>query len=128
MDRHDVARAELRAYQEARPRDFFTADSFLQEVLAYHLGKTRLSSEAPGLSEFGVETAGPIDALATETNRDENLPRIRRWEGLGPRRDEVAFHPSYLELGRLVYRTRAIARYARPGEETAQLAYVYLLA
>ncbi len=128
MERHDAARAALQSFLAARPTNFFDADGFLKEALAYHLGASRYGLEAPGLARFGEEAAGPLDALARETNRDENLPRIRRWDGIGPWRDDVVFHPSYDEIGRRVYRTGIISRYAKPGDELVQLAYGYLFA
>jgi acyl-CoA dehydrogenase len=128
MERHDVARDDLRAFLAARPSNFFEADDFLKEALAHHLGAARFAREAPALARFGEEAAGPIDALARESNRDENLPRLRRWDGIGPKRDEVIFHPAYDEIGQRVYRTGVIARYATPGEELVQLAYCFLLA
>jgi alkylation response protein AidB-like acyl-CoA dehydrogenase len=128
MERHDQARADLRAYREARPDNAFEADLFLAGILRHHLGVERFDAEAAGLVRFGAEVAGPLDALARETNRDENLPRIRRWDGIGPRRDDVVFHPAYDEIGRSVYRTGVISRYAQPGHEVAQLAYAYMLA
>lgn len=123
-----AARESLFAWQNAKRQNFFDHDHDLQAILHHHLGQETFSREAPGLSAFGAESATVLDDLIRENNRDENLPVLRRFDGIGRRIEEVSFHPSYLEIGRRAYRTGAIARYARPGEERVQLAYSYLLA
>jgi alkylation response protein AidB-like acyl-CoA dehydrogenase len=128
MRAHDDARAALAAWRAAKAANFFETDTFLQMVLRRHLGDATFERERAALSAFGEECATVIDALAIETNRDENLPVLRQWDGLGRRTEEVVFHPAYHELGQRVYRTGLIARYADPGNETLQLAYCYLLA
>ena len=126
MKIHDDARAELAAWRAARPENFYDSDIFLQQVLRSHLGETVLAQEAAGLSAFGAECAGLLDALVCETNRDENLPVLRRWDGIGRRTEAVVFHPAYDVIGERVYRTGVMSRYATPGQETLQLAYAYL--
>ncbi len=127
MQPHDDARAALAAWRAQVDDNFFEGDSFFQAVLRAHLGEAGLEAERAGLSRFGAECAGPIDQAARETNRDENLPRVRRWDDHGRRTEEIVFHPDYFALGDLVYRTGIIARYERPGQELVQLAYAYLL-
>ena len=52
-----------------------------------------------------AESAGPaLDALVVESNRDENLPVVRRHDPLGRRVEEVVFHPAYHEAGRVFWR------------------------
>ncbi len=127
MSTFDRARAAFDAWDQARGDNFFEADDFFRAALADFLGETRFDAERAGLSAFGVEAAGPIDRLARETNRDEHLPRLRRWDDHGRRTEEVVFHPGYEEIGERVYRTGIIGRYATPGDELVQLAYAYLL-
>ncbi|MEZ4475218.1 MAG: acyl-CoA dehydrogenase family protein [bacterium] len=126
MKTHDDARADLAAWRAARPTSFYDADPFFQRVLRHHLGPARLAEEAPGLSAFGAECAGLLDALVCETNRDENLPVLRRFDGIGRRTEEVVFHPAYDVIGERVYRTGVMSRYAQRGQETIQLAYAWL--
>lgn len=123
-----LAREALAAWQQSKRQNFFDHDHDLQAILHHHLGQETFSREAPGLSAFGAESATVLDDLIRENNRDEHLPQLRRWDGIGRRIEEVSFHPSYFEIGRRAYRTGAMARYARPGEERVQLAYSYLLA
>ncbi len=126
MKTHDDARAAFHAWEAAKPTDLFSADAFFQAVLRHHLGAAGLAAEAPALAAFGQACAGPLDALARETNRDEHLPALRRWDAHGRRTEAVVFHPGYDVLGEAVYATGVMARYATPGHETAQLAVAYL--
>jgi acyl-CoA dehydrogenase len=123
-----TARQALADWQQVKRQNFYTTDTDLQAILLHHLGPEVLAREAPGLTAFGAESATVLDDLIRENNRDEHLPQLRRWDGIGRRIDEVIFHPSYFEIGQRAYRTGALARYARPGEERIQLAYSYLLA
>lgn len=78
------------------------------------------------VQEFGTQSATTIDALVRENNRDENLPVLRRYDGLGHRTESVVFHPSYHELGRALYRTGVMSRYAQVGQQFTTLALMYL--
>jgi hypothetical protein len=111
-----AARQALAEWQEAKRQNFYSTDTDLQAILLHHLGPEVLAQEAPGLVAFGAESATVLDDLIRENNRDEHLPQLRRWDGIGRRIDEVIFHPSYFEIGQRAYRTGALARYARPGE------------
>ncbi len=124
----DAARQALAEWQQSKRKNFFSTDTDLQAILSHHLGADGLATESPGLAAFGEESATILDDLIRENNRDENLPTLRRFDSIGRRIDEVIFHPSYFEIGRLAYRTGAMSRYARPGNERVQLAYAYLLA
>jgi alkylation response protein AidB-like acyl-CoA dehydrogenase len=126
MQIHDDARAAFRAWEAAKPRNFFTADPFLQQILAHHLSADVWADNRAALEAFGAECATVIDQLARETNRDEHLPRLRRWDHLGHRTEQVVFHPDYAQLGDRVYRTGAVSRYEQTGQETLQLAFTYL--
>ena len=64
-----------------------------------------------------------LDDLIRENNRDENLPALRRFDGIGRRIEEVSFHPSYLKSDAAPTELAPSHAYARPGEERVQLAY-----
>lgn len=123
----DSTRRALRAWELDKAANHFTSDVDLQRVLRHHLGERAYAAEASALAAFGAESATEIDALVRENNRDENLPALRRWDGLGHRTEQVVFHPSYAEIGRRIYRTGVIGRYAEPGHDRIQMAYAYLV-
>jgi alkylation response protein AidB-like acyl-CoA dehydrogenase len=123
---HAAAREAMAAWQAEGRRNYYERDPHFQRVLKHHLGPARFDIAAPALRAFGGLCATTLDALARETNRTENLPVLRRFDGIGRRTEEVVFHPGYAELGAAVYATGVIAKYARIGNETEQLAYVWL--
>lgn len=102
----------------------YDADPHLASLLRHH----RREGATDGLRAFGALVSTTIDDLARDSNRDENLPRLRRWDGQGRRLEAIEFHPSYHAIGRLVYRTGAMGLYREPGRELETLAYLYLLA
>ncbi|MSP70843.1 MAG: acyl-CoA dehydrogenase [Myxococcales bacterium] len=127
MSKYAETRAALSRWQVVKSLNYFEQDAFLQRLLLHHLGPAGFEAERAGLSDFGGVCATTLDELIRENNRDEHLPVLRRYDAIGRRTEEVIFHPSYLESGRLIYKTGVIARYADPGFDRAQLAYVYLL-
>ena len=99
-------------------------DDHADSLLALY-GRTH---ERPTVHAFGAESSTTVDALVRENNRDENLPVLNRFDGLGHRTEGIDFHPSYHELGRVLYRTGIMSRYAEPGQQFATLALMYLYA
>lgn len=118
-----TAREHFSAWRERTASSAWTADPHLQS-LVHAYGR---QGEIEALSAFGEQVSRELDPLVSETNRDENLPRLRRYDGLGNRTEEVVFHPAYHQLGRAVYGTGVMSRYAEPGRQLGTLALVYLL-
>jgi alkylation response protein AidB-like acyl-CoA dehydrogenase len=117
------ARAAFAAWRSART-SWWEDDPHLASLLHVHGADAAVSE----IRAFAAACAGPIDRWAIETNRDEHLPQLRRWDGFGNRVEDVSFHPDYHQIGRAVYRTGVMSRYAEPGRELETLALVYLLA
>lgn len=101
----------------------YVADTHLQSLIRHH-GR---GSAAEALKDFGA-TVSAIDPLVRENNRDEHLPRLRRWDGQGHRVESVDFHPSYREIGKAAYGSGMMSLYREPGRELETLALVYLFA
>jgi acyl-CoA dehydrogenase len=118
------ARQSFAAWMDTVRANAFDADPHLQSLIRHH-GHAEAAGE---LRAFGGIVSDRLDLLARETNRDENLPRLRKYDGIGRRVEEVDFHPSYHEIGRLAYGTGAMSRYGTPGQEVVTLALLYLLA
>jgi len=119
----DQARDHFDAWRARVARNAFEADPHLKSLLALY-GHEDL---AEGLSRFGGASA-TLDALVRENNRDENLPRLRRYDGQGNRLEAIDFHPTYHEIGRIVYGTGLMGMYREPGNEVGVLSYMYLVA
>ncbi|NCG21449.1 MAG: acyl-CoA dehydrogenase [Rhodobacterales bacterium] len=124
MDAPERARKAFSAWRDAVCDDWYADDPHLHSLVAHH-GNT---GHARALALFGPISAQIIDPLVRENNRDEHLPRLRRFDGLGNRTESVDFHPSYHEIGRLSYGTGVMSRYADPGREFETLSLLYLLA
>lgn len=121
-------RSELAAWKQDRPASFYLDDVNLQSALKFWAGPERTAGFAPRLAHVGADAAGDLDRWAIETNRDEHLPRLARYDGIGERTEEVVFHPLYHEMGRRIYRSGIMSMYADPGNDLIQLAMFYLYA
>ncbi|MEB2310396.1 MAG: acyl-CoA dehydrogenase family protein [Sorangiineae bacterium] len=126
-NRAEQGRAELLAWDEGKPRNFFTSDPNLGRVLALRLGKERYHAERRRLAEVGEMVGTELARLTLETNHDDNLPRLERYSGLGVRTEEVVFHPSYHRAGELIWQTGVLSDYATPGNETLQMGLLHLI-
>src|SRR5687767_7567486 len=115
------ARANFAAWNDRVRANAFHADPHLAALIR-HYGR----NIAEDLARFGAITADRLDVLARETNRDENLPRLRKYDAIGRRVEAIEFHPGYHEMGRAVYATGIMSRYRDPGRELESLALLYL--
>ncbi len=124
----DAARNDLLAWEQSKPEDFYGSDPNLARMLEVRFGAERLQAEQERLSDAGRMTAQRLRGLCADTNHDDNLPRLERFDGLGVRTEQVVFHPSYHEAGRLIWNTGVLSDYATPGKEVIQMALLYLFA
>ena len=116
------ARQAFAEWNAAVLDDWYADDPHLQCVLARHTPE----SDRTIVAAFGRTCPREIDPLVRLNNRDEHLPRLKRYDGQGNRIEQVDFHPSYHRIGELAYATGAMSRYAQPGHELTTLALVYL--
>jgi len=110
-------RADLAAWERDRPRNYLETDPGFQQMLRMHLGEQLYRGHWPLLNRAAELAAGSMDRLARESNRDENLPRLSRFDGIGERVEEVVFHPTYHELGAQIWSTGVLSVLAEPGNE-----------
>jgi acyl-CoA dehydrogenase len=122
----EEARQNLEEWHEQASENGFDSDPFFRRLLHSHLGPRW--AEADSLLRAVADQAGPrLDALARESNRDENLPRLRRRDELGRQVEEVVFHPTYHEAGRIFWSSGVLAALAKPGNEVLAGGIAYLL-
>lgn len=124
----ESGRADLLAWRERSSSNFYADDVDLQRTLETRLGKDRFAAESDRLRAAGAMVATELAPLAELTNEDDNLPRLDRYDGLGVRTEAVVFHPSYHDAGRHIWNTGVLADYAKPGNETLQMALLQLFA
>ncbi|MCO4743893.1 MAG: acyl-CoA dehydrogenase family protein [Proteobacteria bacterium] len=118
------AREGFDQWRERLRENAYEADPHLRSLIAFH-GREELADE---LRSYGALVSTELDELAKITNRDENLPRLKRFDGQGNRIESVAFHPDYHALGRHVYATGIMSKYGTPGHELATCSLLYLTA
>ncbi len=120
-------RQAFERWREAALAERFDRDPFLGRLLRRCLGPAA-DALAGELRALAAVTGAPFDELVSESNRDENLPALRRHDRDGRRIEEVVFHPAYHEVGRVFWASRVVAGLAEPGAEVACGARAYLLA
>src|SRR5689334_1588463 len=96
-------RADLIAWNASRSENFFSDDDDLLATLRTRLGPERLVRERALFERVGALAAGDVSRFGRESNLDENLPRLERYDGVGTRTEEVVFHPSYHSSGRAIW-------------------------
>jgi acyl-CoA dehydrogenase len=122
-----LGRADLCAWEESKPDNFFTADVNLQRVLIRLLGEDRFRRMEDELVRFGRECATTIDAAAKQEDLIGNHPRLDRYSHIGERTEELEFHPNHDLTGDMIWRSGVLALQAEPGNTVQQMALFYLL-
>ncbi|GMQ87710.1 MAG: acyl-CoA dehydrogenase family protein [Gammaproteobacteria bacterium] len=126
-NRSQQARTSLAAWQAHKHTDYLQADANIQRVLQMYMGED-YSRHRPVLSKAASISVSKMDSLAINSNRDENLPRLNRFNNIGERTEEVVFHPDYHELGACVWDTGVLAVLEQPGNELLSGALAYFIA
>jgi alkylation response protein AidB-like acyl-CoA dehydrogenase len=122
----EAAREDLDSWRQTTAANSFDSDPFIRRLLHGHLGPKW--AEADSLLRAVADQAGPrLDAFVRESNRDENLPQLRRYDEFGRSTEEVVFHPSYREAGRIFWSSGVLAALAEPGNEVLAGGIAYLL-
>jgi acyl-CoA dehydrogenase len=124
---NDLGREALIAWEKSKATNFFTSDSYFQKLLGSFL-KDEYLEILPQLESVGGLAASRMNELAIESNRDENLPVLQPFDRLGIRQEHIAFHPSYHELGALMWETGVLRLLADPGKELQMGSMIYLMA
>lgn len=126
-DIYAKARADLEAWRERQPTNFFTANRQLARLVREALGEPGWARHRGHFERFGAVCAGPLDAAAIENNRAGNEPRLDRWSPIGERTEAVAHHPSFHTCGRHIYEDgEVIAAYGGEAPHARALALLFL--
>jgi alkylation response protein AidB-like acyl-CoA dehydrogenase len=119
-------RSDLAEWRRAAATNAFDADPFFAGLVRRLAGDSA-TALAQRLREVAGGAGESLDAAVRESNRDENLPVLRRHDELGRPREEVVFHPDYHEVGRVFWASGVLAALAEPGNEVEAGALAYLL-
>ncbi len=123
----EQGRADLAAWENGKPNNFFTADVNLRAVLRRIMGSARYEAFRPRLVEFGAQAATVLDTWAKQEDRIGNHPRLDRYTGIGQRTEQIEFHPNHDKAGELIWRSGILALQQQPGHNVEQMALFYLL-
>jgi len=115
-----AARTAWAAWRREMARNYLHTDPHLQHLIQ----GDRVDQEL--LEDWGA-TCAALDPVVRENNRDEHLPRLRSWSAQGERVETIDHHESHHILGRAVYGTGVMARFAE-GRELEAMSLVYLYA
>lgn len=121
-------RNALLTWEQARPDNFYLADSNLQNVLHRYSDASSHAEMQRTYERFGLDTATTIDEAASVEDRIGNHPRLDRFSGLGERLEQIEFHPNHDMTGRLIWGSGLLSLQSSPGHTVPQMALTYLLA
>ena len=121
MTTQDQARLDLQAWRQGVASNFFEADPHLQSLLRLHGGDDLFDD----LHRFG-DVCAELDPLIRRNNRDDHLPRLRRYDDIGRRVEQVEFTGDYHTIGRRLYASGAMSALAAPGGDLRTGALTYL--
>jgi acyl-CoA dehydrogenase len=120
-------RNDLLAWQASKPKNFFLADSNLQNVLRQYMGDEALEKVRANLESFGAEAATTLDQAATIEDRIGNHPRLERWSNLGERIEQIEFHPNHDVMGEVIWKHEMMALQREAGNVLHQMGLYYML-
>jgi alkylation response protein AidB-like acyl-CoA dehydrogenase len=129
MNQHDAAtraRSDLEAWRENVWQGRLDRNPFFSRLLRRHLGAGYAECESQ-LRRVADETGPQFNELVMESNRDENLPLLRRHDADGRPIEEVVFHPAYHAVGQVFWSSGVLAVLTEPGSEVMCGAIAYLL-
>jgi acyl-CoA dehydrogenase len=121
-----AGRADLEAWEQSQPVNYFDSDRHLQTLLEYYWGRQLYEQHRPRLAKFGGEAATVVDRAVRRANLPENLPRLDRYSTLGERTENVVHSPDHHLAGRYIYGSGAMSVYAKSGNNLAAMALFYL--
>jgi alkylation response protein AidB-like acyl-CoA dehydrogenase len=127
MNNAITGRNALRAWEEDKPKNFFTADANLQNILRRYLAADAYAKAKTNLTTLGEQTATLIDEAAKVEDHLGNHPVLQRWSDIGERIESIEFHPNHDLTGRFIWESGIMAMQAQPGNTVHQMALFYLL-
>lgn len=127
MNANAQGRADLAAWEAAKPDNFFTADANLRAVLRRVMGEARYTAFEPRLTAFGAQAATALDAWAKQEDQIGSHPKLDRYDGIGRRTEHIEFHPNHDAAGEIIWDSGILALQAETGKNTEQMALFYLL-
>jgi alkylation response protein AidB-like acyl-CoA dehydrogenase len=103
----------------------YTSDDDYRHTIQFCLtgDLTLLNQE---LTTFGKDVASLLDPLVKENNLATNLPSLENYNAIGEHVDHVLHHPTYVQAGNIIYRTKLLEKMSKPGGLGACLSFLFL--
>jgi len=120
-------RADLAAWENGKPQNFFMSDVNLRAVLRRIMGNERYEAFCPRLVTLGGQAATVLDQWAKVEDHLGNHPRLERYDGIGQRTEGIEFHPNHDKSGALIWESGVLTLQAEPGHNVEQMALFYLI-
>lgn len=127
MNNKQRGREGMRAWEDSKPQNFFTADANLQAVMRRYMGQQAFAAAKNNLTLFGAACATVLDEGAKIEDKIGNHPRLERWTPIGQRVEQIEFHPNHDRSGQIVWQSGIIALMSQPGNLVQQMGLFYLL-
>jgi acyl-CoA dehydrogenase len=127
MSDTERARAALSDWRSERDRNTWDDDAFFRGLIDRLAGGGSDGGLADELRALADRLDAELDDRVARCNRDENLPRVERYDADGRPIERVVFHPDHHEVGRVFWGSGALALLGEPGHEVATGARLYLL-
>lgn len=119
-------RDDLKAWKAAQPANIYLSDAHFRRLVPLYVTSESVEAIEKDLERFGAEVAEPVDALVRENNLHQNLPRLKRYTGIGERVEKIDHHPTYHEAGRYIYGSGIMSAYAHHPNSAGVLSRFYL--
>ena len=109
MNNITKGRNDLIAWENDKPKNFFTSDTNLNYVLRRYMGEDAFELAKANLTQLGKHAATILDESAKIEDRVGNHPRVERWSDLGERIEQIEFHPNHDKTGHLIWQSGIMA-------------------
>lgn len=122
---NQISRDELHHWQSDIHKNIYSDDKDLVHTIAFSFPKESKRIHAE-LTQFGEEVVNKLEPLVNENNLAMNLPQLELYNSIGERINKVAHHPSYIEAGNIIYRSKLLAKMKNPGGLLECLSFLFL--
>lgn len=122
-----TGRKKLLDWEAGKPKNFFTSNENIQNVLRRYLGAEAYAAAEENFRALGADAATILDEVAKLEDRIGNHPRLERWSDLGERIEQIEFHPNHDVAGELIWGSGILSLQGQPGRTVEQMGLYYLI-
>ncbi len=114
QDVYQQTQDRLTQWQIAITNNIYDEHDDLGHTMQYYLAK-EYKNLAPELAEFGEIVASQLECLVNDNHEAENLPKLDAFNKIGQAIDLIVHHPSYIKAGDLIYGSKLMHYFVKPG-------------